>query len=254
MTGKRAGVTLIELCLVTLCLAFLLKSLWQVVQHGTSSALKGMLRVETTLEARRVLKQVTRDLEHSCQLQDANVKEWTLDRIVARHDGHRETTYSFLLFSGQGNPNESINPSGDPGTGRAFTKASQVTYRLSQSQKTGFKQLLRVEQFHPDTAMARKFPGGQERILSEKINFFTIEAIHLPGTPEDLGFFQVTLQIIDQVGRKAVSRAGSAGFQPKPGADVVIADFFELVSSRHMNFMARPTGFSRNWHSGVSGP
>ena len=55
---RRQAFTLVEIMIVLICTALLMGPIFLVLRSSTKTSLKGMLRIDTTLEARRVIKQV----------------------------------------------------------------------------------------------------------------------------------------------------------------------------------------------------
>ena len=97
--GNR-GLTLIEVMVALLCFAFLSIPLWQTFRLGSQSSHRGIMQVETTLEARRVIRQVQDDLKHACVAQDAKTLEVSFDQIVG--EGWNPRRFSFLVFPHDG--------------------------------------------------------------------------------------------------------------------------------------------------------
>ncbi|HQB82717.1 MAG TPA: prepilin-type N-terminal cleavage/methylation domain-containing protein, partial [Candidatus Rifleibacterium sp.] len=58
---RRQAFTLVEIMIVLICTALLMGPIFLVLRSSTKTSLKGMLRIDTTLEARRVIKQVYAD-------------------------------------------------------------------------------------------------------------------------------------------------------------------------------------------------
>jgi len=63
---RTFGFTLVEIMIVLICTALLMGPIFLVLRSSTRTSLKGMLRIDTTLEARRVIKQVYADLKMAC--------------------------------------------------------------------------------------------------------------------------------------------------------------------------------------------
>ena len=63
---NKKAFTLVEIMIGITCLAVLMGPIYLLMRSGTQTSLKGMKRIETTLEARRVLKQVYADLKMLC--------------------------------------------------------------------------------------------------------------------------------------------------------------------------------------------
>jgi type II secretory pathway pseudopilin PulG len=238
------GFTLIEIMVVLACMMLLLIPAWKIFQQGTKSSLQGMLQIETTLEARKVLKGIGNDLKKSCWIwDDANIGYYTLDHIVKVNGTFPGISWSFLSYPQHGDVADAIPTSAqaDPATRQLWRRVSRITYRLEPSSKKSSKKLpasfpmyslIREEKFNPRHPQATKFPGGvRQTVVSDRVLFFDIR----PLTQTDAGghqmqFFWITLQLVDSIdpnvqlptlvdGKKLLQRS----------KNLIIADFFDVV-------------------------
>lgn len=254
-TGRGRGFTLIEMMLVLLCMFLLLGPIWRILRSGTQMSLKGMLQVETTLEARRIIRQVYTDLKSACIRFDGSQRvDLEFDQVVVKAGDPPAQALSFLAFPSHGSVTDAVP--GAPG-GVALRRASRITYTLEKSQKPDkpFMRLTRTEAFHPDHPLAKQFPGGkQSRVLSEKVHYFALTPRTYETGGQSLYYFWITLQLADslQARNLPTNQIGSPMIQRPQG--VIIADFFEVVYPEYFNSLIGRNGFNLNWHSGVVGP
>lgn len=240
---------MVEMMVVVACMMLLLIPAWKVFHHGTKSSLQGMLQIETTMEARRILKQLNQDLKHSCwEWNDTNAF-YSLQDILSTSGSFPNTSYSFAVFPFSGDIS-GVVPTGsnyDPGPQpRLARRVSRVIYRLAPSPKIArdgypsnfpMYRLLREETLHPGNPQIGQFPGGvRVQELSERVLMFDI----LPYISRDAGgneqqFFWVTLQLVDTVNRSGVVQVitdSTSNRLTQRSRDLVIADFFDVVSPK----------------------
>ena len=97
-TWRRSAFTLMEIMMVVLLTALLLIPLFKALRTGMKVSLKGMLKPETTLVARRILRQVQTDLEHVCfplDAQGATISPQTLVRFAGAPPTTSSSFFSF---------------------------------------------------------------------------------------------------------------------------------------------------------------
>jgi type II secretory pathway pseudopilin PulG len=261
---RRSGFTLIELMVVIGCAMLLLLPAWEVFRQGTKSSLQGKLQIETTLEARRILQQVSFDLKNSCWAwDDEHVPVYTINQILNSSGGaFPNCVFSFLSFSLLGNVEDAISKTPDPRTQPEFCRKlwrrpSKITYRLEKSpkiKKEGYPpnfpmySLIREERLNSKLPEAQKFQSSgfkRKMVLSERVMMFDITPYTLS---DSLGnqqqFFWITLQLIDTVNRAGDFSFPTSGKLTQRSKDLVIADFFEVVSPKFLasyRQMAGPT-------------
>jgi hypothetical protein len=248
LLALRRALTLIEIMLVVLCLFILLAPVLSIFRHGTRSSLKGMLHLETTMEARRILKQVTQDLRHSCFKMDGSQIDFSWSTLLQIGGSFPTGTYGMLRFPLVGELDATL-PANSLGT--AFRRASRITYRVQpHPQVPGRRQLVREEQYHPDHPMAAKLNGGRRsEILTHRLNLFDIKPEEVSNGKHGMLLFRVSLQLFDSVQGAAIAVPGDG-----PGPEVVIADFFAVAYSDFYHRLVHRDWFNPNWQTGVVGP
>ncbi|MBF0545604.1 MAG: prepilin-type N-terminal cleavage/methylation domain-containing protein [Candidatus Riflebacteria bacterium] len=256
MTKRETGFTIVELMIALLCFGILSTALWQTMRLGSRSSLRGVLQVETTLEARRVMRQIQDDLKSACIPQDSKTLVISFDQVLTETKDPKQ--YSFLIFPHDGELEQIVPMMTE---GRAFTKASRVTYSLKPNENNPFFSLERTVHYHPENPLRASYPEGQRKIVSKRVNQLSIRPFYLPGespSPDKEGlpgWFQVTLQLVDSLNSQEAKDFGkSTNTAPAQTSNFVIADFFEVVYPEFYNRMFSDVTFNRNWQSGINGP
>jgi hypothetical protein len=246
------GLTIVEILIVAACLSLILVPVVHVLRAGSKASLKGMVRIETTLEGRRVLQQLRADLKQACfaSPNDRPVV-FTFDDLLQRSGSPPTFRYEWLAFPKGGDLAESFR---DATNGKALRLVSRVTYLVEGGPPAiaPFFQLVREERFHPDHPQAALFPGGvQRRVLSSRVNYLDIKP-HLVDHGGVTGlFWWVTLQLGDLAGVPAARRNDPSQWAP---SELVLADFFDLVSPEFFRAMMRDPRANPNWHAVISAP
>ena len=236
---QHRAFTMVELLVVLGCFLLISFPAWQIFRQGTKSSAKGMLQIETTLGARRILKQVTTDLKQSCWVwNDRSNGIYTLSDILAV-DKHNFFLYTFPRL---GTIQEAISPEVPPGTNRPAGKfprrLSEVVYELRPSSlrldiPMPIFQLVRTERFHPDHPAARSYPGKMtQKVLSDRVTTFRIEPYLLEDPlPNGLKreFFWITLRIVDSTNPQKRDFTQTQDHLYKPSPDLVVASFFDIA-------------------------
>jgi type II secretory pathway pseudopilin PulG len=253
----RQGLTLIEIMLVVLCIGILMGPIIQVFRHGTQSSLQGMLQIDTTLEARRVIRQISQDLKNSCFRMDGTEREFNLGTVL--HDSGTPPTsgYTFLSFSQYGQIEDSV-PYKSPGAGNAvWRRPSEITYRMiaQNTLEKPFFKLMREERFHPDHPMAKKHPGGIfSRVLSDRVNYFHIQPHLFQSANKILPAFIITLQLVDSLKKNTLPIAPTGNQIVNKPRGWLLADFYEVVTPEFLNSMLNRSWFNPNWQTMIGTP
>lgn len=250
-TWRRSAFTLMEIMMVVLLTALLLIPLFKALRTGMKVSLKGMLKTETTLVARRILRQVQTDLEHVCfplDAQGATISPQTLVRFAGAPP---TTSSSFFSFPVHGAVDSIISE--DP-NGLVVRNACEITYTLLPG-KNSMYALVRSERFHPSHPLAANFPG-QTRVqtLSDQVNFFSIVPASL-NTPDRSSLtFRVHLQLVDTLNRSDLVEVIPGNPVAKTLRDAAIADFFIVVNPHFFNRILNRNWFNPNWQTAISAP
>ncbi len=249
----RPGFTLIELLVGVLCLTVLLGPVFRVFRQGTRSTLKEMLAIETTMEARRILRLVESDLQAACFPIDGNRTQVNWKTLLSIKGSFPDVSFGFLRFPGHGEIEECLS---HLGVGTAERFASRVGYRVEpHPDRPALRRLVRTEVFHPKHPLARRYPLGKiESVLTDRLNLFDIKPELIESGGHSLLTFRVTLQLIDSSRPEEITKTmpGGAGIQ-RP-VDGTIADFFEVVNSEFYRLMIDRRNFNPNWQTRISGP
>lgn len=249
---RPGGFTMIETLIAAALLAILVVPIVEVMRSGTRASMQGMLQIDTTLEARRILKVVRNDLKQSCFRFPANVGQ---EALISFGINHSKTItallpgFSFLMFPASGNLDKLV-----PSTtgGPAYRPTSRVTYEVESDPANPFQKLVRIERFsddHPEQ------PGKTvRRVLSDRVNHFTIDPVELPS--EDPAapqcFYQVTLQLVETFQRPDVTAGSAASKERQRG--VLIADFFDVVYPEFYNAFRSEPFVNYNEHTMIKEP
>ncbi len=239
--------TLLEAVLVVSLVVLLLGPIYQVFHHGTRASLRGMLHVETSMEAMRVLRQVSDDLRDSCLPMDEQGFTLDFSKMLGTDGVPPLQSYTFLRFPQHGSPDQVMQFARQ---GKASRRASRITYRLEPLSKAGLKhRLIRTERFHPEHPLASTYPGGERiSILSERVHSFILLPDSARSGNRELHFFWVTLQMVDSLSPADEERI----LQRREQA--AIGDYFDVVYPEFFNAFQNRGFFNRNWHTGISAP
>jgi hypothetical protein len=250
--------TTIELLVVVILIVILLLPIWNIYRSGRRASLQGMTQIDTSLEGRRILKQVRRDLKQSCYLlfkESPRVDFSFMLKVEPKDAPHH--SFSFLTFPTIGELSDFVPSLAQPlNTGEAFRRVSRITYSLESlgdPRKSLFR-LIREEKFHAATIASGSYPNGVRRqILSTRVNFFSIRPHVVQHGTEKQYFFWVAVQVVDSGGQREVPFTVGTKLTGKiPGFQV--ADFFDVVKSDFFHSVWNQEGMRRNWHSFLEGP
>lgn len=237
------GFTLIEIMIVAICIALLMGPIFLVLRSGTQTSLKGMLRIETTLEARRVIKQIHADIKLACFPLPYN-SIYSFDDVMSIAGTPPKNSYTFLSFPIH---QKFSNIFQNQISGTNFRDVSEIKYMVEDGidpDKPSFR-LIREE----------KFAGKvSRRILSERVNYFEIKPIMLQPHGKNQFFFMITLQLLDSVHPKdMVGQTPGSRIQDLQ-KDVILADFFDLVYPEYFHAMWNQIRVTPNWHTSLRAP
>ena len=249
MKQRERGFTLIEIMVVLLISTFFMMSVYKIFNAGAKSSLNGMLRIDTTLEGRRIIKQVYNDLKNASFVLDGTQRELPFSELVKK-DGD---SYTFLSLPLHGTAEDAI-PTG--GSGKAYRRASRITYVLeaSDSAANPFKKLIRKETFHPEHPLSKTVLGGVEtHMLSTRVNSFEIRPYVQFSKGKTVCCYWITLQLRDAPLKGQLKSIGKSS-TPTVSTDILIADFFDVVVPEFHYRLLVNDNFNLNWHTGVVGP
>jgi prepilin-type N-terminal cleavage/methylation domain-containing protein len=254
MTIHRKGFTLIEVLVSTACLLLVLGPIFAIFSSGSRQSHKGMLRIETSLESRRVLRQISRDLKSGVVLlgtrqnQLVGLNDLMIGGLTTANRCLPQVRYSFYAFPSKapladGTP-EDVIENRDHRTAPSPRHLARIEYAVEPNgDKRKFYRLIRREYYKH-----QRF----ERILSTKVNFFAISLIEFkPSNHPDHSFLQVSLQLVDALHHKDLEQVQGRIDPDSPinQRNLVISDAFEIVYPEAFNaFLAFPQ-LNPSWHT-----
>ncbi len=240
---RRQAFTLVEIMIVLICTALLMGPIFLVLRSSTKTSLKGMLRIDTTLEARRVIKQVYADLKMACFPLPYN-SIYNFSDVMQVTGTPPLNSYRFNTFPIHQRLNDIF---ASQISGVNFRNVSEVTYRVEESKNPDnpFMRLIRTESF-----------GGKvsTRVLTERINFFEIKPIMLQPYGKNQFYFLVTLQLIDAVHASDMKGRIAGAKLDELQKDVILADFFDVVYPEFFHAAWNQTRVNPNWHTQIRSP
>ena len=238
MTRKKPGFTLVEIMVVSACLALLAGTAFTLLRSGTRSSLQGMLRLETTLEARKIVRQVYADLKLACfPLPYDSV--YNFDSVMYTAGAPPHNMYSFLSFPTHARMNEIFS---SPASGVNHREVALISYRIEPgtSPERPFLKLTREETFKGQTT---------SKVLSDRVNFFEIKPVMLQPYGRNQFYFMVTLQLVDSIDAAELKDKDSQTDGPK--SNRAVADFFDIVYPEFFNAAWNQPGINPNWHTQI---
>ncbi len=254
ISHKRAF-TMVELIIVAACVALLLGPIFFLLRSGSNTSRMGMLKIETTLESRRIIKQIHRDLKLAViplsHIWSPGEVAFPAFTDILTEEGSppllKYTFYSYPVHAplSSGGASDIIHNRLSK-TGYSPRNMAKITYSL---EKTGvdspFLTLKRTELFNGQTRTQK---------LSERINYFRIKVI--PMTPmgtKNQYFFFVTLQLIDSLNKMDMAGKISETDVNMQKADaqgkVVLADFFDIVYPEYFHAFWNSPQSNPSWHT-----
>jgi prepilin-type N-terminal cleavage/methylation domain-containing protein len=235
---KKRAFTLVELMIAIACLAALLGPIYLLLRSGTQSSLKGMKRLETTLEARKVLKQVYSDLKLSCFSMPED-GYYDFSNTITVLGTPPKNTYKFMSFPIH---QDYSNIFSNQTTGINFRKVSHITYEILESDDSlnPYYRLVRTEEFEGQT---------RTTVLSKQVNFFEIKPIVMKASDKYQFYHLITLQLIDSTHPSLVKDKVAGTKLDELDKDVILADYFDIVYPEYFHAAWNQTKFGPNWHT-----
>ncbi len=240
---RKAGFTLVEIMIVLICTALLMGPIFLVLRSSTRTSLKGMLRIDTTLEARRVIKQVYADLKMACFPLPYN-SVYNFDDVMQVTGTTPHNSYKFYSFPIHQRFNDIF---ASQLSGVNYRNVAEVTYRVEKSKNPDnpFMRLIRTESF------AGKV---NTRILTERVNFFEIKPIMMQPYGKNQFYFLVTLQLIDALHPSEMKDRVAGSRLDDLQKDVILADFFDVVYPEFFHAAWNQARVNPNWHTQIRIP
>ncbi len=253
---KRAAFTMVELIIVACCAALLLGPIFMLLKSGSTNSRMGMLKIETTLESRRILKQIHRDLKLAV-IPLSHI--WSPGQVafpaftdILREEGTppllQYSFYSYPIHAplSDGTADDIIHNRGSK-TGFSPRNMAKITYNIEKKagSDSPFMVLKRFEDYNGQR---------REQTLSERVNYFRIKIIPMtpPGTKNQYFFF-VTLQLIDSLNRTDMEGKIAESDINMQKADakgkIVLADFFDMVYPEYFHAFWNHPQTNPSWHT-----
>lgn len=240
---RKVGFTLVEIIVVSVCLALLGSTALMLIRAGTRSSMQGMLRLETTLEARAIIRQVYADLKLACfPLPYDSV--YNFDNVMYISGAPPHNTYSFLSFPTHASMNEIFS---SPQAGVNHRETAVINYRVEPgtSPERPFLKLTREETFKGQTS---------SKVLSDRVNFFEIKPVMLQPYGRNQFYFLVTLQIVDSIDAGELKGAAAGNRLDGTRGNQAVADFFDIVYPEFFHAAWNQPGINPNWHTQIRIP
>ncbi len=249
------GFTLVEVMVVAGCLALLLTPIFFILRSGTKTSLVGMMKIDTTLEARRIIKQVRSDLKLAIIPLSHHWKPGvtifpSFSDILKEEGTPPNTKYVFYsypmhhpLYDGGG---DDIIHNRNSTKGYSPRNISKITYKLEDSTNPDkpFLKLIRVEEFNSNV---------REKVLSDRVNFFRIRRVPItPGHAKNQDYFFITLQLIDSLDSRNFKKIAEADIGKKKASQqshIVLADFFDIVYPEYFHALWNFPQTNPSWHT-----
>ncbi len=239
----RNAFSLVEIMIVLICTALLMGPIFLVLRSSTKTSLKGMLRIDTTLEARRVIKQIYADLKMACFPLPYN-STYNFDDVMQVSGTPPHNSYKFHSFPIHQRLNDIF---ANQGAGINFRNVAEINYQVENSKDPDnpFMRLVRTESF-----------GGKvnTRVLTDRINFFEIKPVMMQPYGKNQFYFLVTLQLIDAVHPSEMKGRVAGGKLDELQKDVILADFFDVVYPEFFHAAWNQTRVNPNWHTQIRNP
>lgn len=241
--SRRHAFTLVEVMIVLICTALLMGPIFLVLRSSTRTSLKGMLRIDTTLEARRVIKQIYADLKMACFPLPYN-SIYNFDDVMQVTGTPPHNAYRFFSFPIHQRLNDIF---ASQLSGIDYRNVAEINYRIEDSKDPDnpFKRLIRTESF-----------GGKvnTHVLSDRINFFEIKPVMMQPYGKNQFYFLVTLQLIDAVHPSEMKGRTAGTKLDELQKDVILADFFDVVYPEFFHAAWNQTRVNPNWHTQLRAP
>ncbi|GAB4271476.1 MAG: hypothetical protein Kow0029_09210 [Candidatus Rifleibacteriota bacterium] len=239
----KRGFTLVEIMIVGICLALLMGPIFLVLRSGTKTSLQGMLRIETTLEARRVIKQIHQDLKLACFPLPYN-SLYSFDDVMTIGGTPPKNTYTFLSFPTH---QKFSNIFQNQTSGQNARNVSEIKYIVEDGtdpDKPSYR-LIREEKF-----------GGKvtRKVLSNRVNYFEIKPMMIQPQGKNQFYFLVTLQLLDSVHPSSMKGKTPGSKIMNLEKDVILADFFDVVYPEFFHAMWNQIRVNPNWHTPLKAP
>ncbi len=250
LTGTEAF-TLIEVIIVAVCIVLISIPLFEMLRAGTKASLGGMIRVDTVMEAQRILKQVQADLKSACFPFNAGSTAgsgYSLSQVVLTRQSSDAREFFFMSFPLQGSVDDYVRKTGT----FSYRQPSLIHYILEKNTdpRKPFYHLTREELFHVNHPLRATLGEKRSQVLSDRVNVFKIDCTEISTVAPYVSqpVCRVTLQLVDVFQPPSADAASDkSGSSPVPG--YIIVDFYDVVYPEFLNTIRRQPFMNRAWQN-----
>ncbi|MBF0407197.1 MAG: hypothetical protein HQM10_07580 [Candidatus Riflebacteria bacterium] len=251
---SSTGFSLPEILVVAMLGVMLAVPGYRIFRGSSQASLQGIQQLDMVSEGRMIIRLLHNDLKTACiALSEKDTQYSFVDYVKATGVGGTSiagTVYKFLSFSSHVSPDDAASARSTSGLG--IKCANEISYSIKQSEKPDmpFYILTRTEKVHPKL-------GGEtkERILSRRVNFFSIQAVELQTTEgKNQWFFNITLQLAEARNPANLKNLSKNGPVLNMQSGMMITDFFDVVCPTMFASMWNRNYANRNWHTLIQAP
>ncbi|MBF0548296.1 MAG: hypothetical protein HQM08_27925 [Candidatus Riflebacteria bacterium] len=236
MRCYKSGMTLIELSISLSLSVFLFAGVFLISKNFSSGSQKSMDRLETCLEAKKILRILRVDLYNACRPIGKEAFLLNFSGIVSESGAVFSPQYEWFAFPSVKMPDKLIS---SDTSGFLVQKISRIKYFLKPliDGNNSSQMLIREEIFHSDF----KIPPNQMTV-SRQIHFLQIKPIEVHDSSGDKqSLFQIILQLSETPGENQLSTNATL-------------EFTELVSPVFWRTFCKKEYPGRNWNYLLEGP
>ena len=246
MFYKKQAFTLVEIMIVCVCIGILVGPIFMLLRSGSESSLKGLARIDTTLEARKILHQVYADLKMACvPIKKGNTQVHFTD-VLTKNNHAPNTEYEFLSFPAHEKYSDIFNEyTNSYNTEGIYRKVCKITYAVKGKSNSPFKTLERTTEFANNKST---------KVLSNKISSFNIDKIYVKVDGKAENYFAIYLKLIDTIHGESKENMTIEEFKNKKQSEIIIVDFFDVVYPEYIHSYVDDTAINPNWHPTIKAP
>lgn len=261
--------TLVEVIVTALCLALLITPLLFIFRSGIKISRKGMVQVETILEAKKVLEQVKIDLENLIMDIDevgaSGYTEFDISSFFYKDESNPPFyIYKFYTFTKYGKIEDAVLK----GSGTNFTKIfpTIVIYKVEEEKDQSNKnrnfmsyKLVREEILSNEFSSNNLPSRNTVKTLTSNLNYFKISFMKIDNvkyTTFPYFYFAINLQLVNSISNLVQSTNSQITIEDIYKArekGVVIADFISFAVPEQLKSFSRFPTYRINWYTEVPG-
>ncbi|MBF0544128.1 MAG: hypothetical protein HQM08_06835 [Candidatus Riflebacteria bacterium] len=250
---KESAFTLMEIIVVAVISILLLIPAYKIFRNSSETSLHGLQQIDLVMEGRRIIKQIRNDLLSACIILPLTNTQYSLMDFLQVSGGSATsmegTTFTFLAFPSHGDLKQAVSEGST--TGYCIKCANEISYTLEATEPGNpFLTLNRQEKVN-----TRLGGGTQSRVLSKRINYFTIRPVEIQTTNgRNQWFFNITLQLAEQGNQNNQKSFQKNTLIQSRQSGIMIADFFDVVCPYFFSEIWNQTLTNRNWQTLIQGP